>query len=519
MNSAQTILSVNNLSISFEGENVFNALSSISFDIEKSECLALLGASGSGKSITSWAIMGLLPQNATLTGEIVLNGKSLYAHTTSWEKIRGKEVAMVFQEPMSALNPLMTCGNQIVEAIRTHQQITVEKAKEQALEWMQKVQLPDVEKLFNKYPHEISGGQKQRIVIAMALCNKPSLIIADEPTTALDVLVQLEIIQLLKKLQVEEGIALLFITHDMDVAKYVADKVCILEKGSIISRDIHTYAHKVVFNDDFYKLNHYEQAEVLLKVQDLKITYPLKKNLWGKTTHSFIAVNNVNLTIPSGTTFGLVGGSGCGKSTISKCILGIIKATSGQIWFRDTDLTQLSLKQWKKMRKHIQMIFQDPAASLSPKMKIKAMLEEILDVHQLYPHTEERKAYLSHLLKKVGLDDSALNKYPHEFSGGQKQRICIARALAVQPSFIVCDESIAALDGKMQVQILELLKSLQQSEQLTYLFITHDLKIAEQFCDTIAVMQQGQIVEIGKATTILQQPQHLYTQALKQAIL
>lgn len=511
-------LQVQNLSVSFTGIADFEALQDVSFEIEKGKSLALLGASGSGKSVTSLAVMGLLPKKAIQKGSIFLEGEKL-SQNTNWQGVRGGQVAMIFQEPMSALNPLMTCGSQIMETITTHQvSISKKAAYQQVIFWMHKVQLPQPENLFHKYPHELSGGQKQRIMIAMALCNKPKLIIADEPTTALDVLVQLEILKLLQSLQKEYQLSLLFITHDMGVASWIADDVCILEEGKVVSRNLADYKKNFVLQSS-PDLSAVVVEEPFLELKNLSVDFVMKKNWLGKPQSVFRAVDNVSFTIQKGKTLGLVGGSGSGKSTISKCIMGIVPATEGTITFDGTGLHTLTAKGWKTMRKDIQMIFQDPHASLSPRMNVVDMLQEVLQVHRIVKGHKEQLAYIRQLLDKVGLPQDALKKYPHEFSGGQKQRLCIARAMVVQPRFIICDESIAALDTKMQYQILNLLKKLQETDQLTYLFITHDLKIAEHFCDDIVVLQHGKLVEQGIASQILQNPQNVYTQALKEAIL
>lgn len=510
------LLQINDLTVQFTGEEIYTALDQVSFTIEKGRTLALLGASGSGKSVTSLALMGLLPEQACYTGTIMLDGR-LLKDTADWQAVRGKEIAMIFQEPMSALNPLMTCGQQLIEGIRAHQEdISAKDARQQAIDWMNKVLLPDPGQLLHKYPHELSGGQKQRIMIAMALSNKPKLLIADEPTTALDVLVQLEILQLLKSLQEEYQLAMLFITHDMSVAEWIADEVCILEKGRVTGKSLTDYRKVFVLDNTELPL---VQQELLLRVCNLEVTFGLRPDWLGRPRQLFKAVDDISFGIPQGQTLGIVGGSGSGKSTVSKCIMGIVPATSGHIYFDNKDLTTLSSKGRHAIRKDMQMIFQDPHASLSPAMNVGEMLEEVMQVHHIGGKRSDRRAQLLRLLDKVGLPVTALKKYPHEFSGGQKQRLCIARSLVLQPRFLICDESIAALDTKMQYQILNLLKDIQEEDLLTYLFITHDLKIAEIFCDDIVVMKEGKIVETGKAAAVLQYPQHEYTRQLKNAIL
>lgn len=513
-----TLLQVKDLSVSFPGEPAYEALQQVSFQLNAGKSLALLGASGSGKSVTSLAIMCLLPGYVCVSGSILLDGQELLAQQ-DMSKIRGKSIAMIFQEPMTALNPIMTCGAQLMESIATHQQhLSTKVVKEQALYWLNQVQLPNVATLFHKYPHELSGGQKQRIMIAMALCNRPKLIIADEPTTALDVLVQKEILDLLKLLQREHQCALLFITHDMGVAQYIADEVCILSNGKVVGNDLQAYRSSFVIEkeqDDLSTL----PTTPLLKMQDVSIVYATGRMGWGSKPAGFKAVDNVSLEIPKGTTLGLVGGSGSGKSTVSKCIMGITPISSGDILFDGSSYQQFNKQDWKKLRKEMQMIFQDPHASLSPKMNVATMLSEVIEVHKIVHGKEERIKFIHNLLDKVGLPSNAMQKYPYEFSGGQKQRLCIARALAVNPQFIICDESIAALDTKMQYQILNLLKDIQTADKLTYLFITHDLRVAEMFSDTIAVMKEGKLVEYGSANEVLSHPQHDYTQSLIAAML
>lgn len=501
-------LSVENLTVNFTGENSFEAIKGISFQLKPCETTALIGQSGSGKSVCSLTIMGLLASNTEVSGAIRLGETDLLTLSEDqWTKIRGKRVGMIFQEPMSALNPIMTCGEQLVESILTHQAISAKEAKQLATDWFDKVQLPNPDALFYKYPHQISGGQKQRVMIAMAMCNHPDVLIADEPTTALDVMVQKDIVVLMQQLQKEYNTAILFITHDMDLAHLLADEVIVMEKGNIIQHQFQ------LSNLVIPTVIHNANLSPILEVKDLSIVYNDSSILVSKAKE-FKAVDNVSFTIHKGETVGLVGGSGCGKSTISKAILGLVPIASGSISFQGNDLGGFTKSMWKAYRKKVQMVFQDPNASLNPRINIGGMLREILTVHKITTSKDSTKQYMQDLMDKVQLPSTALDKYPHEFSGGQKQRLCIARALAVQPELIICDESVAALDTVIQSQILELLQELQAQEQLTYLFITHDLKVVQQICNEVMVMEKGVIVEKGNANTIISNPHHPYTKML-----
>lgn len=503
------MLTVKNLHIMFEGPQSFHAIQGISFHIGKGQTLALIGASGSGKSLTSLAIMGLLPKHTQQTGYIMLDGaEEVILNKLSekeWQQVRGNRISMVFQEPMSALNPIKTVGSQLRECILAHQQMSKENAKQLAISWLAKVKLPQPSVLYNRYPHQLSGGQKQRVMIAMAMCNHPQVLIADEPTTALDVTVQKEIIELMKLLQQEMGMAMLFITHDLALARLIADDFLILEKGKVVQQ-IHTpeFTREHVDNPG---------VEKILEVNNLKVHYPTAHNWLGKTTAVFKAVDDVSFSISKGETLGLVGESGCGKSTLSKCILGLQEATEGQILFKGRDITHLPQSEWHKLRKDIQIIFQDPYASLNPRLTIGAAIAEPIKVHGI-PVDKSVKHSVLQLLEQVQLPATAFDKYPHEFSGGQRQRICIARALAVQPQLVICDESVAALDINIQTQILELLSTLQQKHQLTYLFITHDLHVVRSISDRIMVMEKGKIIEQGDAVQLMQHPQMDYTKKL-----
>lgn len=510
----KTIISVKSLNIRFEGPKPFHAVQDVSFEIAAGATLALIGQSGSGKSLTSLALMGLLPKNASIEGSLLLNGSVELAGMPAWQwsQIRGNKIGMIFQEPMTALNPVKTCGYQLVESIRTHQQLSTKAAHAKAVAWFEKVKLPDPESLLKRYPHQLSGGQKQRVMIAMAMCNNPDLLIADEPTTALDVTVQKEIVQLMLELQAEFNTALLFITHDIALARNITSNFLVLEKGKVLQAgfpqpDISMLKEGI----------HPQKDHPLLKVENLEVIYPQKVNLLGKTVTSLKAVNKVSFEIFKGETLGLVGESGCGKSTLSKTILGLQQPTSGKILFENQDITAFSAAQWRKLRKDIQIIFQDPYASLNQRMKIGDALAEPMLIHGLANRSNVDK-HVEELLEMVQLPKEAAWKYPHEFSGGQRQRICIARALAVQPAFIICDESVAALDVHIQEQILELLVKLQQEKELTYLFITHDLNVVKRISNRIMVMEKGSIVEEGDTGQVLYEPKTDYTRRLLDAV-
>lgn len=550
------ILKVESLKISFEGANAFTAVNNVSFQIARGETLAIVGESGSGKSLTALALMGLLPKNASMGGELTLQTDTKHYHLNNtnnkeWQDIRGKETAMVFQEPMSSLNPIMKVGRQLAECILTHQKISKNEAKQLAIEWLAKVQLPEPAKMYNRYPHQLSGGQKQRVMIAMAMCNHPVLLIADEPTTALDVTVQQEIIRLMSYLQEEHNTAMIFITHDLALAATIADDVLVMYRGEMVEyghaddilkapKDVYTKAllaskpsaeHKGLrlptvadFMNAAEKRSiaetiirpQYERSiseEALLEVKNLKVWFTDESNMLGKPVKYFKAVDDVSFMLRRGEVLGLVGESGCGKSTLSRSLMGLLPVHSGQILFNNEDLAAMPAKEWRRVRRQIQMIFQDPYGSLNPRMTIGDMLEEPLRIHNIVPVPELKKEALR-LLDLVQLPADALKRYPHQFSGGQRQRIGIARALALRPQLLICDESVSALDVSVQAQILNLLKDLQQEFQLTYLFISHDLSVVHYLSDRVMVMQAGKIVERGDAEQVLKHPKDAYTQKL-----
>ena len=550
------ILSVKGLTIGFGGEQPFRAVKNISFNTDKGKTLAIVGESGSGKSLTALAVMGLLPNGATMDGIIALHNPNVNSDTIPNSQFpipkKGRDMGMVFQEPMSSLNPVMKVGKQLKESILVHQKISAAAAKQLAIEWLAKVQLPNPEKMYNRYPHELSGGQKQRVMIAMAMCNHPALLIADEPTTALDVTVQQEIVRLMGYLQQEHQSAMIFITHDLQLAATIADDVLVMYKGEIVEYGTtaqvleepkHTYTKALLackpsagqkgyrlpivadMMDDDRKSEEsvrlpYEYIEAgspLLKVKNVRVWFAENKSMLGKPFTYMKAVDDVSFTLKKGEILGLVGESGCGKSTLSRAIAGLIPVNSGEILFNNNDLVKLSVKEWRSMRRHIQMIFQDPYSSLNPRMTIYDMLAEPLLMHGIVPAAELQKE-VKRLLDLVQLPEDSLNRYPHQFSGGQRQRIGIARALALRPELLICDESVSALDVSIQAQILNLLKDLQQELQLTYLFISHDLSVVHYISDRVMVMHNGKIVERGDAEQVLKQPKDEYTKRLVAAM-
>lgn len=559
MNQA-VLLSVKNLSLGFKSRNTTNAvLHDISFDVLANEIVGIVGESGSGKSVTNLAVLGLLPQKSVdiSSGEILFEGADLLNYSTQeLQKIRGNAISMIFQEPMSSLNPSMRCGKQVTEILQRHKKLSTQEAKTETLRLFEQVKLPRPESVFKAYPHEISGGQKQRVMIAMAIACKPKLLIADEPTTALDVTVQKEIVLLLKELQKETGMSILFISHDLSLVSEIADRVIVMYKGKIVERGSAASIFKNPQEDytkaliyarpstterleklptvaDFLKgtppsspvstatrtKQHQEiyAKTPLLEIKNAQKEYYTKVSFFGKT-ESVKAVNDVSFKIYEGETLGLVGESGCGKSTLGNLILQLDKATSGHIFYKGKDLTQLKTRELRKLRRDIQIIFQDPYSSLNPRLTVGQAITEAMEVHKLYASKKERKAEALKLLEQVGLLPEHFDRYPHEFSGGQRQRIGIARTIAVKPKFIVCDESVSALDISVQAQVLNLLNALKEQYKFTYLFISHDLAVVKYISDRLLVMRNGQFEETGEADAIYAHPQSDYTKSLINAI-
>ena len=551
-----SILKVNNLNIAFGNNEVIH---NISYHLNKNEILGIVGESGSGKSVSSLAILGLLPKKISkiTNGSIVYNGDDLtQLNSKAFQKIRGLKIAMIFQEPMSSLNPSMTCGDQVEEILLQHSNLSKKQVKEETLTLFEKVKLPQPERVFNAYPHEISGGQKQRVMIAMAIACKPDILIADEPTTALDVTVQKDIINLLKDLQAQTKMSIIFITHDLALISEIAHRVLVMYKGEIVEQGEvetifknpeHNYTKALInsrptlnsrlkilptiqdfLNDSISdeiitpaeRQKHHKKLyskPPLLEVINVEKEYLTKSGWFTKPQH-FKAVNNVSFKLYEGETLGLVGESGCGKSTLGNAILQLDKATAGSILYKGTDITKLSKKETRVLRKEIQIIFQDPYSSLNPRIPVGEAILEPMKVHNLYNSDVERKAQVIEILNKVGLSEDYYNRYPHEFSGGQRQRIGIARTIALQPKLIVCDESVSALDISVQAQVLNLLNTLKIDFGFTYIFISHDLAVVKYMSDQLLVMNQGKIEELGDADIIYSDPEKEYTKKLIHAI-
>ena len=559
------LLRIKNLSLDFiaESGNV-NALKDISLTVNKGEVVALVGESGSGKSVTALSILQLLPSPPAkfTAGEILFSENG--SHTTDLLKknrneiqgIRGNKIAMIFQEPMTSLNPVLTCGDQVMEAILVHTKTTKAAAKQQTINWFEKVKLPNPESVFNHYPHQLSGGQKQRVMIAMAMCCEPSLLICDEPTTALDVTVQKIILQLIKELQQQSGMGVIFITHDLGVVAEIADRAIVMYKGEIVEENNvkeiffnpqHPYTKALlacrpvnhergkrlpVVSDFLQSTEHSEglaietpkfqnnfvdhelSPDVLLKAEHLSVHFPTKKTFFGKAVVFTKAVDDVSFEIYKGETLGLVGESGCGKTTLGRTLLRLVEPTSGKIIYNGNDLTAKGKTELRLLRKDMQIIFQDPYSSLNPRITIGAAIAEPMKVHSLLSTHKKRKEKVIELLEKVNLKAEHFNRYPHEFSGGQRQRIVIARALALNPSFIVCDESVSALDVSVQAQVLNLLNDLKKEFGFTAIFISHDLSVVRYISDRIMVMNKGKIEESGMADDIYFNPQSNYTKKL-----
>ncbi|AXT57409.1 ABC transporter ATP-binding protein [Aquimarina sp. AD1] len=555
----EPLLSVKNLNVSFSSEKKeIQVLYDISFDIKPNEILGVVGESGSGKSVTSLAVMGLLSKKtAKVSGKIFYRDNDLLDFDDKkLRSIRGNEIAMIFQEPMSSLNPSMKCGKQVIEILLQHTKFTKSEAKEEVLSLFEKVKLPDEVRAYNSYPHELSGGQKQRIMIAMAIACKPKLLIADEPTTALDVTVQKEIISLLKELQKEYKMSILFISHDLSLVSEIADNVLVVYKGKMVEQNTTSeifnspqkeYTKALIYArpsldirykrlptiQDYLNDQKKERQQItktdreehhkelysntpLLEVKNVEKTFFSKVGWFGKK--EFRAVDGVSFSLYEGETLGLVGESGCGKSTLGNTILQLDKADQGEILYKGQDLTELSPSSIRVLRKDIQLIFQDPFASLNPRMTIGKAIMEPMKAHKLYTDDTERKKETISLLERVGLDPSYFNRYPHEFSGGQRQRIGIARTIALQPKLIICDESVSALDISVQAQVLNLLNELKEKFGFTYIFISHDLAVVKYMSDQLLVMNQGKIEEQGDADIIYENPKKEYTKKLINAI-
>jgi peptide/nickel transport system ATP-binding protein len=575
------LLSVRNLQVAFRGdESLVYAVKNISFDLAQGQTLGIVGESGSGKSATALAIMGLLGESGKITnGEVLFRPSGevpidlVRVSPKKMLKYRGDRIAMVFQEPMTSLNPLFTCGYQVIEAICLHRQVSRQEAETLTIQLFDEVKLPNPQQLIERYPHELSGGQLQRVMIAMAISCNPQLIIADEPTTALDVTVQATILNLLKEIQRSRGMSMIFITHDLGILAEIADQAIVMNQGEVVEygdtqaifkTPQHPYTKGLIACrpqpdrqlrllptvSDFMeiqngqmlekepnasyleivppeeianRLSELQKQEPILSVQNLRIEFPIRSILGLKKCY-FVAVNNISFDIFRGETFGLVGESGCGKTTTGRAILGLINGVMGSVKFEGQEISHLKGESLRKLRCDLQVVFQDPYGSLNPRMSVGDAIAEPLIVHShqerfaRYRKAEARRERAAYLLERVGLSKSAMRRYPHEFSGGQRQRICIARALVLNPKLIIADEPVSALDVSVQAQVLNLLKELQAEFGLTYIFISHDLGVVKFMSDRIMVMNKGEIVELGTAESVYNNPQELYTQKLISAI-
>ena len=519
------LLEIKNLSVDFKlRENVFRAVDNISFEIDKNQTLALVGESGSGKSVTAMSILKLLPYPKAMhpnNSKIIFEGENILEFDNkSLRQVRGNIVSMIFQEPMTSLNPFHRVGDQIIEAIITHSKTSKKEAKNKAFELLELVEIPDLLRRFKSFPHELSGGQRQRVMIAMALVNNPKLLIADEPTTALDVTIQAQILDLMSKLQKELGMSILFITHDLGLVDKFSDKVAVMKEGKIVeigeTKKVFTnpkeeYTKLLLASIPKEKTKIKSEPKPLVEISDLDVFYRIESQNIFKENY-FHAVKNVNLKINKKTTIGLVGESGSGKSTLGRAIANLLPYKGSVIF----DGKEISSIKDRSVRKDIQIIFQDPYGSLSPRLTVGDIIGEGLDIH-MNLSKKERNDLIEQTMKEVELDPKYRFKYPHEFSGGQRQRIAIARSIILKPKFIILDEPTSALDRSIQIQIIDLLKSLQEKYSLTYLFISHDLKVIRAMSDRILVMQNGEMVEEGNAKSIFEKPKEEYTRELLSA--
>ena len=577
----EVLLEVKNLVTEFKSDGeLMKAVNDVSFTLHKGETIGIVGESGSGKSVTSLSIMQLIPNppGRVSGGDIIYHSKSKGVvnlrniPAEEMRSFRGNEIAMIFQEPMTSLNPVYTCGNQVMEVILLHQKISKKEAKKKTLKLFEQVQLPDPERIFSVYPHQISGGQKQRVMIAMAMSCNPRVLIADEPTTALDVTVQKTILDLMLQLQREHEMGIMFITHDLGVIAELADKVMVMYKGKVVeqgpvleifSNPKHPYTKSLLacrppldkrlmrlpVSADFMKTDDagnmieipttvseainsviitkehrdnehkelYSRSKIL-EIQNIKTYFPKNKTFFGKTIDYVKAVDDVTLDVYEGETLGLVGESGCGKTTLGRTILRLNEPTEGKIFFQHNDLLRLKPNDMRQLRKDMQIIFQDPYSSLNPRITVGEALMEPMQVHNILSNNNQRKEKVYELLKKVGLEEKQFGRYPHEFSGGQRQRVCIARALSLNPKFIICDESVSALDVSVQAQVLNLLNDLKREFKFTYIFISHDLSVVKFMSDRMCVMNRGKIEEMGDADQIYLNPQSDYTKNLISSI-
>ena len=558
-----SFLSIKNLHVEFKTKELFvQALKAVSFDIKPGEALGVVGESGSGKSVTALSIMRLLsePPGKITEGQILLEGEDLLRYSEKqMRSVRGNRISMIFQEPMSSLNPVFTVGWQIDEALILHQGLGKKTAREKTVDLLDQVGVRDPSNRAESYPHELSGGQRQRVMIAMAIACRPDLLIADEPTTALDVTIQKQIIELIQNLQEKMKMSVMFISHDLALVAEMAQRVLLMYKGGVVEEGsvsdifknpkqpytkgllacrprLDTKPARLPVLSDFTENGDFKKNKkgaraglsappakkpvgpVLLEIKDLKKYFPVQRSFFGKPLSYIRAVDGISLKLHKGACLGLVGESGCGKTTLGRLVLRLISADSGSVFYKGKNISRIGKKEMKSLRKKMQIIFQDPYASLNPRMMVGASLMEPMIIHGLFGGKKEREERVSFLMEQVGLSPEMKSRYPHEFSGGQRQRICIARAVAIEPEFIVCDESVSSLDVSIQAQILNLLKDLQEKMNLTYIFISHDLAVVKFISDHIAVMNKGKIVEHNTAGRICQSPQNPYTQRLIKAV-
>ncbi len=547
------------MTVSFDGRKVVDG---VSYTLRRGRTMGIVGESGSGKSVSTMAIMGLLPtgKHCQVGGSIRFFGNGdggeelVGKNEDEMRSFRGNRIAMIFQEPMTSLNPVQKCGAQVVEMLQLHEHVDYDGARRRTLELFNEVLLPRPEQIFDSYPHEISGGQKQRVMIAMALINHPDIVIADEPTTALDVTVQKTILQLLRQLQQKHDIAVIFITHDLGVIAQVADEIVVMYHGKIVEQGeaypiLHAPQHpytkgllacrpplqgrpkRLPTVEDFMQGDHRsaieerqksggdrEKETPLLSVRHLDVTYTLEKSIFGKPLKQLKAVDDISFDVYRGETLGLVGESGCGKTTLGRALLRLVEQSSGQVVFDGRRLDSLSRSEMRQLRRRMQIIFQDPYSSLNPRLTVGQTLMEPLVSHRLLSDNNARRTKVLDLMERVGLSPDWIDRYPHEFSGGQRQRICIARALVLNPELVICDESVSALDVSVQAQVLNLLNELKEQFNYTYIFISHDLSVVHFLSDRIMVMRQGQLVELDDADRLFQQPEDNYTKTLLDAI-
>ncbi|GGB47762.1 ABC transporter ATP-binding protein [Roseibium aquae] len=530
MNESKRLLSVKDLSVQFrQGDTETLAVNRVSFDLNKGETVAIVGESGSGKSVSALSILKLLnyPAASHPTGQILFRGQDLLkADEAEMRKVRGNEISMIFQEPMTSLNPLHQVERQVSEMLKIHKGMSDTAARARVLELLDQVGIQDAETKLKSYPHQLSGGQRQRVMIAMALANEPELLIADEPTTALDVTVQAQILKLLKEIKAARGMAMLFITHDLGIVRKFADRVCVMTKGEIVEagpvEDIfsspqHSYTKHLLAAEPKGNPPRTDLSkDIVIEAKDLKVWFPIKRGLLKRTVGHVKAVDGIDVTVREGQTLGIVGESGSGKTTLGMAILRMI-SSQGRISFNGTNIETKSWKEMRPLRRDMQIVFQDPFGALSPRMSVSDIVGEGLEVHFPKISPQERDTRVAKALEEVGLDASTRFRYPHEFSGGQRQRISIARAMVLEPKFVMLDEPTSALDMSVQAQVVDLLRDLQKAHGLAYLFISHDLKVVRALANEVVVMRQGKVVEAGSAEEIFDAPQTDYTKALMAA--